>query len=93
MVIDAGHGGSDPGASGYGLVEKEVNLDVSLRVERMLKAKGINVLMIRRTDVFYSLDYRAAYGVKNGADAFVAIHSNSYTPGTSGSEKIGRAHV
>ena len=93
MVIDAGHGGSDPGASGYGLVEKEVNLDVSLRVERMLKAKGINVLMIRRTDVFYSLDYRAAYGVKNGADAFVAIHSNSYTPGTSGSETFYSASV
>lgn len=93
MVIDAGHGGSDPGATANGLVEKEVNLDVSLRVERMLKAKGINVLMIRRTDVFYTLDYRAAYGIKNGADAFVSIHANAYTPGTSGSETFYSASV
>ena len=93
MVIDAGHGGSDPGAYGNGLVEKNVNLDVSLRVERMLQAKGIKVLMIRKTDVFYSLDYRAAYGIKNGADAFVAIHSNSHTPGTSGSETFYSASV
>lgn len=93
MVIDAGHGGDDPGAVANGLREKDVNLDVSLRVERMLKAKGIKVLMIRRTDVFYSLDYRAAYGVKNGADAFVSIHANAYTPGTSGSETFYSASV
>lgn len=93
MVIDAGHGGSDPGAVANGLREKDVNLDVSLRIERMLKAKGIKVLMIRRTDVFYTLDYRAAYGIKNGADAFVSIHANAYTPGTSGSETFYSASV
>ncbi|QHJ70527.1 N-acetylmuramoyl-L-alanine amidase [Planococcus halotolerans] len=93
MVIDAGHGGSDPGAVANGLREKDVNLDVSLRVERMLKAKGINVLMVRRTDVFYSLDYRAAYGVKNGADAFVSIHANAASAGVSGSETFYSASV
>ncbi|RAZ79668.1 N-acetylmuramoyl-L-alanine amidase [Planococcus halotolerans] len=93
MVIDAGHGGSDPGAVANGLREKDVNLDVSLRVERMLKAKGIQVLMVRRTDVFYSLDYRAAYGVKNGADAFVSIHANAASAGVSGSETFYSASV
>ncbi|MCM3610364.1 N-acetylmuramoyl-L-alanine amidase [Planococcus sp. MERTA32b] len=93
MVIDAGHGGDDPGAVANGLKEKDVNLDVSLRVERMLKAKGIKVLMIRKTDVFYSLDYRAAYGIKNGADAFVSIHANAASPGVSGSETFYSASV
>lgn len=93
MIIDAGHGGSDPGAIANGLVEKEVNLDVALRVEKLLKAKGITVLMIRTTDVFYSLDYRAEYGVKNGADAFVSIHANAYTAETSGSETFFSASV
>ncbi|TAA72891.1 N-acetylmuramoyl-L-alanine amidase [Planococcus salinarum] len=93
MVIDAGHGGSDPGAVANGLREKDVNLDVSLRVERMLKEKGITVLMVRRTDVFYSLDYRAAYGIKNGGDAFVSIHANAASPGVSGSETFYSASV
>ena len=93
MVIDAGHGGSDPGAVANGLREKDVNLDVSLRVERMLKAKNITVLMVRRTDVFYSLDYRAAFGIKNGGDAFVSIHANAASPGVSGSETFYSASV
>ena len=87
MVIDAGHGGSDPGAVYNGLQEKNVNLNVALRVESKLKARGITVLMTRRTDVFHSLDYRAAYGVNNGADAFVSIHANAINnSGVSGSE-------
>lgn len=93
MVIDAGHGGSDPGAVANGLREKDVNLDVSLRVERLLKAKGITVLMTRRTDVFHTLDYRAAFGVKNGADAFVSIHANAASAGVSGSETFYSASV
>ncbi|RLQ84888.1 N-acetylmuramoyl-L-alanine amidase [Planomicrobium sp. Y74] len=94
MVIDAGHGEHDPGAAANGLVEKAVNLDVALRVEKLLKAKGITVLMTRRTDVFYSLDYRAAFGVKNGADAFVSIHSNSHGSTTvGGSETFYSASV
>lgn len=77
MVIDPGHGGSDPGSVYNGLQEKNVNLNVGLRVESKLKARGITVLMTRRTDVFHSLDYRAAYGAQNGADAFVSIHANA----------------
>lgn len=77
MVIDPGHGGSDPGAVYNGLQEKNVNLNVSLRVESKLKARGITVLMTRTTDTYLSLDYRAAYGAQNGADAFVSIHANA----------------
>lgn len=87
MVIDAGHGGSDPGAVYNGLQEKNVNLNVSLRVESKLKARGVTVLMTRSTDVFHSLDYRAAYGAQNGADAFVSIHANAINNSSvSGSE-------
>lgn len=86
IAIDAGHGGSDSGAIANGLKEKDINLDVSKRVQRLLTSKGIKVLMTRSTDVFYSLDYRASYGSKNGADTFVSIHTNSASPAASGSE-------
>ena len=89
VVIDAGHGGSDSGAVGSNKVyEKAVNLDVALRVEKLLKAKGITVLMTRTTDKALVLADRPKLGNNNGADLFVSIHCNSCaTPNTaSGTE-------
>lgn len=86
IVIDAGHGGKDPGAVANGLREKDVNLDVAKRVEALLKAKGITVLMTRTTDNFLTLDQRAVFGVTKGADTFVSIHANAASSGVSGSE-------
>ena len=58
ITIDAGHGGTDPGASGNGIIEKELTLDVAKRVEKLLKEKGIEVVMTRTSDVYPSLKER-----------------------------------
>ncbi|MBB5179418.1 N-acetylmuramoyl-L-alanine amidase [Planomicrobium koreense] len=86
IAIDAGHGGTDPGAVANGLREKDVNLDVAKRVEAYLKTKGISVYMTRSTDKTIALDQRVPLAVKSGANAFVSIHANSATPAASGSE-------
>lgn len=87
IAIDAGHGGSDTGAIGNGLLEKEINLSIALKVESLLKQKGIQVVMTRNNDTFISLDGRVAKAVNANADSFVSIHTNSSTsPDPSGTE-------
>lgn len=87
VVIDPGHGGSDPGAIGVGgLQEKELNLDVALKVESLLKQMGIEVVMTRRDDSFPSLGQRVEIARKSKATAFVSIHGNSATPSAAGTE-------
>src|SRR6185503_645378 len=79
IVIDAGHGGHDPGTIGHGgLQEKDLVLDVALRVERLVKAElGAEVLLTRGTDVFIPLEERTAIANARGADLFLSIHANS----------------
>ena len=77
VFIDPGHGGSDPGALGFGYRESDINLQVAKKVEDKLKLKGIDVKMSRSSDVFYSLAERAEMANSYGADAFVSIHQNS----------------
>ena len=77
VFIDAGHGGTDPGALGYGYRESDLNLQVAKKVESKLKSKGIDVKMSRSSDIFYSLSERAEMANDYGADAFVSIHQNS----------------
>ena len=77
VFIDAGHGGTDPGALGYGYRESDLNLQVEKKVESKLKSKGIDVKMSRNSDIFYSLSERAEMANDYGADAFVSIHQNS----------------
>lgn len=79
IAIDAGHGGSDPGASGNGLVEKNITLDVATRLEKYLTDGGYKVVMTRNNDTYISLDERVNYAVKQGADIFISIHVNSNT--------------
>ena len=86
IVIDAGHGGSDPGAIGNGIREKDLNLDVALRVERLLKEKGIEVIMTRRNDTALSLKERVNIADKSDANAFVSIHGNSFSASSNGTE-------
>jgi len=79
IVIDPGHGGKDPGAIGVnGLEEKEVVLDVSLRlrdlIEKKLKKK---VIMTREDDVFIPLDERTLMANAKKADLFISVHANS----------------
>lgn len=79
VYLDPGHGGSDPGASGNGIIEKELNLKIALGVRDRLQNMGIIVKMSRDTDKFVSLQ-----DIANGAnaampDVFVSIHQNSFT--------------
>lgn len=80
IVIDAGHGGKDPGAIGRsGLTEKEVVLDVALRLRKLIERKlNRTVLMTRESDVFVSLDDRTLLANSSGADLFVSIHVNAH---------------
>ncbi|KZE38679.1 hypothetical protein AV656_07185 [Bhargavaea cecembensis] len=86
VVLDAGHGGHDPGAVALGLVEKEIVLDTALRAERLLKNAGASVIMTRRTDVFLELSERAAIANTSGADLFVSIHANKFNGEAKGVE-------
>lgn len=77
VVIDPGHGGHDPGAIGKnGLKEKDVNLDIALKVKEILKDE-FEIFMTREKDVFISLDERTAFANSKNADLFVSIHTNS----------------
>ena len=89
IVIDAGHGGHDPGSSGRnGLQEKDLVLDVALRLEKLVRAElGAEVIMTRATDVFIPLEERTAIANSRGADLFLSIHANSSrNPGARGIE-------
>lgn len=77
VVIDPGHGGHDPGAMGRKLNESELVLDVGLRLEKLLRKAGIDVVMTRRTDVFIPLEERTAIANREGADLFLSIHANA----------------
>lgn len=81
IVLDAGHGGHDPGASGpTGLAEKEVVLDVTRRVARMIEdsSLGLKVALTRSGDVFIPLRGRTDFANRQRADLFVSIHANSH---------------
>lgn len=77
IVLDPGHGGSDPGSEGFDLEEKEVVLDVALRLQELLEAEGATVLLTRTTDTDVSLADRVAVANENDADRFVSIHANN----------------
>lgn len=89
IVLDPGHGGSDPGTSGpSGLREKDLVLDVALRLRALLEERlQTDVIMTREDDRFIPLEERTAIANKNGADLFVSIHANAWhNPGVSGVE-------
>jgi N-acetylmuramoyl-L-alanine amidase len=58
VVIDAGHGGHDPGASAFGVSEAELVLDIALRLESLLRQQDVDVVLTRRSDTFVSLEER-----------------------------------
>lgn len=82
IVIDAGHGGHDPGAIGPNkLYEKDVVLDIALKVKKILKADPMyEVFLTREKDIFIPLEERTAIANRKDADLFVSIHANA-SPG------------
>lgn len=78
IMIDAGHGGKDPGAiAATGLREKDVNLDVTKRLASLLRSKGATVLLTRDTDDFIALDDRAELANRARPDLFISIHADA----------------
>ena len=79
IVIDAGHGGHDPGTIGAGgLQEKDLVLDVSLRLEKLVRAElGAEVLMTRSSDAYVPLEERTAIANSRAADLFLSVHANA----------------
>ncbi len=84
IVVDAGHGGKDPGAMSPQrpnqpqLVEKHLTLDIAFRLKRLLEQAGYRVLMTRTDDTYIPLPERVAIANNARADAFVSVHINSF---------------
>ena len=78
VIIDPGHGGNDDGARARGLVEKQLTLDVALRIEKLLKQYNFPVVLTRRDDSYVGLSERAAIGNKIEHSIFVSIHFNQH---------------
>lgn len=93
IVIDPGHGGADPGAQTPELKEKDINLDISLRLGKILESKGCNVILTREVDKDFflpgfiqgrmakrvELNNRIRTATENNADIFISVHANSFT--------------
>ncbi|MDR1755777.1 MAG: N-acetylmuramoyl-L-alanine amidase [Culturomica sp.] len=81
VCIDPGHGGKDPGAVGrkLKLYEKDIVLDISLRLGKLIQEQnpGVKVIYTRDKDVFIPLDQRGNIANKNKADLFISVHTNS----------------
>ena len=83
IVLDPGHGGSDPGARAAGThwFEKELTLDWALRLSAMLAANGWQVFLTRTNDSSLALSNRVAFADAHRADLFISLHFNSSTQG------------
>lgn len=79
IVIDAGHGGKDSGATNNGILEKDITLKVATIVKNKLEADGAKVIMTRSGDTYPTLEDRVNIALQNYAEVFVSIHVNSAT--------------
>jgi N-acetylmuramoyl-L-alanine amidase len=87
IVIDAGHGGHDPGASAFGISETELVLDVTLRLEALLlQQPGTEVVLTRRTNDFLPLEERKEIANRESADLFLSVHANASANATASVE-------
>ena len=78
IAIEAGHGGDNSGAIGLsGLVEKEINLDLSFRLGDLLRSKGAEVVQVRDSDRYMLLTDKREIAISSGADMLISIHANA----------------
>lgn len=77
IIIDPGHGGIDGGAVGQkGILEKEITLDIAIRLRKLLREQNFKVVMTRETDTAISINQRVAVANSESADLFISIHAN-----------------
>jgi N-acetylmuramoyl-L-alanine amidase len=79
IVIDAGHGGSDPGSSGFGLNEKDVTLNTALKVKALFANTPFQIKLTRETDKYVALAERVSFAKSVKGNVFVSIHTNAFT--------------
>ncbi len=78
IIIDAGHGGTDTGSVKKGIKEKDINLKIAIKLQKILEKKGYKVVMTRSDDIAISLRYRAKLANQAKGDLFISIHQNSF---------------
>jgi N-acetylmuramoyl-L-alanine amidase len=78
IILDAGHGGSDQGTSYENILEKDINLAVTLKVKELLELHGAEVILTRSGDEHVGLNERTALANESDTDLFVSIHCNFY---------------
>lgn len=89
IMLDAGHGGNDSGATDNGVEEKVVNLEITLVVKNLLEKDGYTVLLTRQDDSYISLSERYNYANEVNCNLFISIHNNSaYNTSAKGTEVL-----
>ena len=78
VVIDAGHGGKDPGNTGNGFIEKDIALKISTHLGTLLEKRGVNIIYTRKKDVFIGLFERANIANQSDAQLFISIHCDAF---------------
>lgn len=78
VVLDAGHGGTDPGCVQGDILEKEIALAITMQLKEKLENNGFDVILTRDTDKAVSLSERVALTNQSGADCFISIHCNMW---------------
>ncbi|MDT0650717.1 N-acetylmuramoyl-L-alanine amidase family protein [Autumnicola edwardsiae] len=86
VVLDAGHGGKDPGNMGNGYKEKDIALSIILKIGKELESQGVEVIYTRKTDVFIPLKKRTRIANEAKADLFVSVHCNAHSSQANGTE-------
>ena len=79
VVVDAGHGGKDPGNTGNGYLEKKIALSIALKLGKKLEDNSVKVVYTRKSDVFVNLFERANIANRSNAQLFISIHCDSHT--------------
>ena len=74
VVVDAGHGGKDPGNTGNGYLEKKIALSIALKLGKKLEENSVKVVYTRKSDVFVNLFERANIANRSNAQLFISIH-------------------
>ncbi|AYC30756.1 cell wall hydrolase [Paenisporosarcina cavernae] len=86
VIIDPGHGGTDPGGTGNGFVEKNVVLNVARHMNSYFQATPLKPKMTRTGDYFITLDYRTEFAAREKGDVFVSLHTNALNGSANGQE-------